>query len=42
VARDAVIDCARGRGRAMLTLRNGLRVPVSRTFAPALRRLGWF
>ena len=42
VARDAVIACARGRGRALLTLRSGLRVPVSRTFAPALRRLGWF
>jgi hypothetical protein len=42
VAREAVIDCVRGRGRALLTLRSGLQVPVSRTFAPALRRRGWF
>ena len=42
VARDAVVASARRGGRASLTLRSGLRVPVSRTFAPLLRRDGWF
>jgi DNA-binding LytR/AlgR family response regulator len=42
VARDAVISATRGRGRAMLTLKDGITVPVSRTYAPELRRAGWF
>jgi len=42
VARDAVTGAARGRGRATLRLKSGLEVPVSRTYAPLLRRDGWF
>jgi hypothetical protein len=42
VARDAVIGAARGRGRATLRLKSGLQAPVSRTYAPLLRRSGWF
>ena len=42
VARDAVVASARQGSRASLTLKSGLRVPVSRTFAPLLRREGWF
>lgn len=42
VARGAVVGVSRGRGRAILQLSNGLRAPVSRTYAPALRREGWF
>ena len=42
VARDAVQGVKRGRGRAVLSLCNGLNVPVSRTYAPALRAAGWF
>ena len=41
-ARSAVVASARRGVRASLTLRSGLRVPVSRTHAPALRRDGWF
>lgn len=42
VARGAVADMRRrGRG-ATLTLKDGVAVPVSRTFATALRRAGWF
>jgi len=42
VARGAVVGAARGNGRAQLTLKNGLRAPVSRTYAPDLRGAGWF
>lgn len=42
VARGAVVEAARGNGRARLTLKNGLQAPVSRTYAPELRRSGWF
>jgi DNA-binding LytR/AlgR family response regulator len=42
VARNAVVGAVRGRGRALLTLKNGLRAPVSRTYAPSLRGAGWF
>lgn len=42
VARDAVADVRRGDGRATLTLKDGAQVPVSRSFAPALRQAGWF
>lgn len=42
VARDSVVGAARGGGRALLSLKNGLEAPVSRTYAPALRSAGWF
>jgi hypothetical protein len=42
VARAAVVEAARGRGRAVPTLKSGVRVPVSRTHSPALRRAGWY
>ena len=42
VARDAVENSARGRGRAVLTLKGGLEAPVSRTFSPRLRAEGWY
>jgi DNA-binding LytR/AlgR family response regulator len=42
VARDAVVEASRGRGRAVLRLKNGLTAPVSRTYAPALREARWF
>lgn len=42
VARGAVQGARRGRGRAVLSLPGGLNVPVSRTYAPALRGAGWF
>ena len=42
VARGAVVGSARGNGRARLTLKNGVQAPVSRTYAPELRRSGWF
>jgi len=42
VSRAAVIGAARGKGRARLSLKNGLKAPVSRTYAPDLRRAGWF
>jgi hypothetical protein len=42
VARDAVEHGARRRGRAVLSLKGGLTAPVSRTYAPALRRAHWF
>lgn len=41
VAREAVTDIRRGDGRAMLTLKDGSQVPVSRTYAARLRQLGW-
>ena len=41
VARDAVADAQRGDGRAVLTLKDGSAVPVSRTYARLLRERGW-
>ncbi len=42
VARDAVVEAERGDGRAILTLKGGAKVPVSRTYAKTLRERGWF
>lgn len=42
VARAAVTDARRGDGRAVLTLRNGIEAPVSRSYAGPLREAGWF
>ena len=42
VARDAVRNVDRGDGRAVLTLDGGLKAPVSRRFAKALREAGWY
>ena len=42
VARAAVRDVSRGDGRALLTLDGGLTVPVSRRYAPGLRKAGWY
>ncbi len=41
VARDAIVDARRSDGRATLTLKDGARVPVSRTYAGELRARGW-
>jgi hypothetical protein len=41
VAREAIVDAARGDGRAVLTLRDGSQVPVSRTYARILREKRW-
>jgi len=41
VARDAISDAKRGDGRAVLTLKDGSEVPVSRTYAGMLREKGW-
>ena len=41
VARDAIADARRGDGRAVLTLKDGANVPVSRTYAGELRDRGW-
>jgi hypothetical protein len=42
VAREAIMSVERGGGRALLTLSNGLRVPVSRSHARDLRNRGWY
>jgi hypothetical protein len=42
VAKAAVTDAERGDGRATLTLKNGVKAPVSRTYARALRAEGWW
>jgi hypothetical protein len=42
VAREALTDARRGDGRATLTLKSGVKVPVSRAYAKALREAGWF
>ena len=42
VAKAAVVDAKRGDGRAVLTLKNGVEAPVSRSYARALRAAGWF
>lgn len=41
VAQSAIEDVERGDGRAVLTLKNGTRVPVSRTYYPKIREAGW-
>jgi hypothetical protein len=41
VARSAIVDARRGDGRATLTLKDGTKAPVSRTYAAELRRRGW-
>lgn len=41
VARDAIVEAARGDGRATLTLKDGSQVPVSRTYAKILREKRW-
>ena len=41
VARAAVVEAQRGDGRAVLTLKDGSQVPVSRTYARQLRGRGW-
>ena len=42
VAKDAVEAAKRGDGRAVLTLKGGAEVPVSRAYARGLREAGWF
>jgi len=42
VAKDAVVGVERGDGRAVFELKNGLKAPVSRTYARALRAEGWY
>ncbi len=42
VAKVAVVEARRIDERAVLTLPNGVEAPVSRKFAPSLRRAGWF
>jgi hypothetical protein len=42
VARSAVTAAERADGRAVLTLKDGAEVPVSRGFAKQLRSAGWF
>lgn len=42
VARDAVLGARRGDGRATLTVKGGIEAPVSRRYAPALRKAGWY
>ena len=41
VAATAVARMVRRGGRVFLKLTNGAEVPVSRTFAPALKDKGW-
>lgn len=41
VAREAIVEARRGDGRAVLTLKDGAQVPVSRTYARLLRERGW-
>ncbi|MDO8901793.1 MAG: LytTR family transcriptional regulator DNA-binding domain-containing protein [Phenylobacterium sp.] len=42
VARAAIEDVRRGDGRAVLTLKNGVQAPVSRTYSRQLRAAGWY
>jgi hypothetical protein len=42
VAKAAVLGAERGDGRAVFTLKGGIRAPVSRTYARVLRREGWY
>lgn len=41
IAEDAVQDVVRRDRKTWLLLRNGLEVPVSRTYLPAVREAGW-
>ena len=41
VARAAIAQARRGEGRATLTLKDGSKVPVSRTYARRLRERSW-
>jgi hypothetical protein len=41
VAKAGIADVKRTDGRATLTLKDGAEAPVSRTFAPSLREIGW-
>jgi DNA-binding LytR/AlgR family response regulator len=41
VAPNGIVDVVRHSGRATLTLRDGARVPVSRTYARGFRERGW-
>jgi len=42
VARGAVKNVERGDGKAIFTLTNNTQVPISRTYAKALREIGWY
>jgi hypothetical protein len=42
VAKAAVADARRADGRGVLTLKNGVEAPVSRSYAGSLRDAGWF
>jgi DNA-binding LytR/AlgR family response regulator len=42
VARAAVLEIDKGDGRAVLTVKGGLKVPVSRSAARDLRAAGWW
>jgi hypothetical protein len=42
VARSALVSAEKAEGRAVLTLRNGIEAPVSRSYARLLREAGWF
>jgi len=42
VAKAGIVEAARGDGRATLTMKDGTRVPVSRSYAAGLRDAGWF
>lgn len=42
VAKEGVDEARRGDGRAILRLKDGAEVPVSRTYVRALRQAGWF
>ena len=42
VAKAAVISAAQADGRAVLTLKDGIEAPVSRSFAGGLKARGWF
>ncbi|GIU67464.1 LytTR family DNA-binding domain-containing protein [Candidatus Phycosocius spiralis] len=42
VARNAITSVERSDGRATFTLPNGIQAPVSRTYAKALREMGWY
>ncbi len=41
VAKEGVADATREKGRLMLKLKSGAEVPVSRTYASAVRAAGW-
>jgi len=41
VVRAGLADVQRSGGKLTLTLKNGLRVPVSDKFTAAVRRAGW-